>query len=86
MTWRDARSAGVVSNVVRHVLVPIVNRRICNELYEKIADKVKLEISEDMTCAGADEGGRDACQVNHSPFQLKVATRLNLLVLIKCWK
>lgn len=55
-----------MSNVVRHVLVPIVNRRLCNELYEKIADTVKLEISDDMTCAGTEEGGRDACQVSSS--------------------
>jgi len=56
-------TAGVVSNVVQHVLVPVVDSRLCNRLYEKIADKVKLDISDDMMCAGIEEGGRDACQV-----------------------
>jgi len=55
--------AGVVSNVVQHVVVPVVDSRLCNRLYQKIADKVKLDISDDMMCAGIEEGGRDACQV-----------------------
>ena len=57
------RAAGEVSNVVQHVVVPVVDSQLCNRLYEKIADKVKLDISDDMMCAGIDEGGRDACQV-----------------------
>jgi secreted trypsin-like serine protease len=60
--WGHTEEAGVVSNVVQHVLVPVVNRRICNVMYEKIADTVKLDISDDMMCAGTPEGGRDACQ------------------------
>jgi len=55
--------AGEVSSVVQHVLVPVVDSSLCNRLYEKIADKVKLDISNDMMCAGIKEGGRDACQV-----------------------
>ena len=54
---------GVVSSVVQHVLVPVINRHVCNELYDKISDKVKLEITDDMMCAGLEEGGKDACQV-----------------------
>lgn len=56
-------AAGVVSNVVQHVVVPVVDSSLCNRLYEEIADKVKLDISDDMMCAGIEEGGRDACQV-----------------------
>ena len=56
-------TAGVVSNVVQHVVVPVVESRLCNRLYQAIADKVKLDISDDMMCAGIEEGGRDACQV-----------------------
>lgn len=69
--------AGAVSNVVRHVLVPIVSRRLCNQLYEKIADKVKLEISLDMTCAGIEEGGKDACQVSLKYVKICIKTNTN---------
>ena len=56
-------AAGVVSDVVQHVVVPVVDSGLCNRLYQQIADKVKLDISDDMMCAGIEEGGRDACQV-----------------------
>jgi len=61
-------AAGVVSEVVQHVVVPIVERPLCNRLYDEIADKVKLDISDDMMCAGIEEGGRDACQVPATLF------------------
>ena len=57
-------SAGNVSNIVRHVKVPIIHNDMCNELYGAISDKVSLHISDDMLCAGYKEGGRDACQVS----------------------
>ena len=53
-----------MSNIVRHVKVPIIHNDMCNELYNAISDKVKLHISDDMLCAGYREGGRDACQVS----------------------
>jgi hypothetical protein len=52
-----------VSNVVRHVEVPVISNRQCNELYGKISHKVQLDIASDMLCAGYEKGGRDACQV-----------------------
>lgn len=58
-------SEGSVSSVVRHVQVPIVDNAVCNKLYAKLAHIVELEIPEDMMCAGFDDGGHDACQVDH---------------------
>jgi len=60
--WGHMEEAGVVSNVVNHVSVPIVDQDLCNELYENISQKIRLTISNDMMCAGLSEGGRDACQ------------------------
>ena len=54
----------MVSSVVQHVVVPVVDSRLCDQLYKKIADTVKLDISDDMMCAGIEQGGRDACQVD----------------------
>ena len=55
-------SAGNVSNVVNHVLVPVLGNKLCNELYKAMAP-YKLTITEDQLCAGLEEGGKDACQV-----------------------
>jgi len=60
--WGHMEEAGEVSNVVNHVSVPIVDQGDCNQLYANITDKIKLNISYDMMCAGVSEGGRDACQ------------------------
>ena len=54
-----------MSTVVNHVQVPVIDNILCNRMYAKIANKVKLHISEDMMCAGFDVGGKDACQVSH---------------------
>jgi len=60
--WGHTVEAGVVSNVVNHVSVPIVDQDLCNQLYANISQKIRLTISYDMMCAGLTEGGRDACQ------------------------
>jgi secreted trypsin-like serine protease len=60
--WGHSVEDGVVSEVVQHVLVPIVSKQTCNYLYSKIAPKIKIHISSDMTCAGFERGGKDACQ------------------------
>jgi len=57
-----------VSNVVNHVVVSIINSEECNSMYENIAIKVKLVISDDMLCAGWTAGGRDACQVENNNY------------------
>ena len=59
---RCMSSAGVVSDVVRHVVVPVVDTKLCNELYSNISGE-KFAITDDMLCAGVDTGGLDACQV-----------------------
>jgi len=60
--WGHMEESGVVSSVVNHVSVPIVDQVLCNQLYSNISQKIKLTISDDMMCAGLTEGGRDACQ------------------------
>jgi len=60
--WGHMEEAGVISNVVNHVSVPIVDQGDCNQLYANITEKIRLNISDDMMCAGVSEGGRDACQ------------------------
>lgn len=60
--WGHTKEAGEVSNVVRHVRVPIIGNSLCNRLYDKISHKVALHISDDMLCAGLETGGKDACQ------------------------
>ena len=49
--------------MVNHVQVPVISNRVCNKMYEKISNKVRLHILSDMMCAGFDVGGKDACQV-----------------------
>lgn len=63
LLFLSLRIEGAVSGQVRHVVVPVIGTRLCNSLYDKIAEQVKLEITEDMMCAGLETGGKDACQV-----------------------
>jgi secreted trypsin-like serine protease len=60
--WGHTVEAGNVSNIIRHVQIPIISNKLCNKLYAKIANMVKLTISSDMMCAGFETGGKDACQ------------------------
>lgn len=60
--WGHTEEAGMVSGLVRHVLVPVISSRLCNILYDKISHAVRLDITDDMMCAGLEQGGKDACQ------------------------
>lgn len=72
-----------MSNIVRHVQVPIISNNLCNRLYGKISSMVKLHISDDMMCAGFEAGGRDACQVRYSCVTVfNFETSLNQLITI----
>ncbi|KAK2154920.1 hypothetical protein LSH36_253g00025 [Paralvinella palmiformis] len=62
--WGHTKEAGDVSNLVRHVSVPIISNSLCNRLYAKITHKVSFHIYDDMMCAGHETGGKDACQFN----------------------
>lgn len=60
--WGHSTEDGFISNVVQHVQVPIISKHTCNFLYQKISSKIRIHISNDMLCAGLQQGGRDACQ------------------------
>jgi len=60
--WGHTMEAGNVSNIVRHVQIPIIPNDLCNSLYAKMDINIQFEISPDMVCAGFRAGGRDACQ------------------------
>lgn len=52
-------AGGSSPDVLQQVMVPTINRDKCNEpgWYEG-------EVTEQMICAGYEEGGKDSCQVN----------------------
>lgn len=57
---------------INEVQVPVLNRELCNEWL------VQLNVTEGMICAGYKEGGKDACQVSLSIF--------NLFPLLLAWR
>ncbi|CAH2040763.1 unnamed protein product, partial [Iphiclides podalirius] len=54
--WGTTEEGGSVSNVLREVTVPIISNDDCR------MSNYKDRITENMLCAGIDEGGKDACQ------------------------
>ncbi|CAH0723565.1 unnamed protein product, partial [Brenthis ino] len=54
--WGTTEEGGSVSNVLREVSVPIISNAECRET------AYKQRITENMLCAGENEGGHDACQ------------------------
>jgi len=60
--WGYSAEGGNIAETVQHVEVPIISRSMCNRLYQKIMQYVRIHISNDMLCAGFETGGRDACQ------------------------
>ena len=55
--WGDTTPRGEYPIALRKVDVPLVSRTNCND-----ANSYGGAISENMLCAGFDEGGKDACQ------------------------
>uniref|UniRef100_A0A1Q3EVA0 trypsin n=1 Tax=Culex tarsalis TaxID=7177 RepID=A0A1Q3EVA0_CULTA len=56
--WGDTKSLEESTDILRAVVVPLVNREECAEAY-----KNDQPVTESMICAGfAKEGGKDACQ------------------------
>nr|NP_001299069.1 uncharacterized protein LOC106122582 precursor [Papilio xuthus]BAM17909.1 oviductin [Papilio xuthus] len=54
--WGTTEEGGSVSNVLREVTVPIISNSECR------MTNYKERITENMLCAGIDDGGKDACQ------------------------
>jgi len=52
--WGTTREGGTTSILLMEVAVPLVANATCNQVYGIITDN--------MLCAGYDEGGKDACQ------------------------
>lgn len=51
----ETKNQSESNEVLRAVIVPIVNQEYCNRLH-------KGAITDQMICAGYDEGGKDSCQ------------------------
>ncbi|XP_064627798.1 tryptase-like isoform X2 [Lineus longissimus] len=73
--WGHTKEDGDVSNILRHVAVPIVSNADCNNAYRLIEElNVGLNVTDDMICAGVlGKGGKDACQFDSGgPMMLKL--------------
>ena len=55
--WGHTSYRGSVSHLLRSVNVEMIGKEQCRAAYGRAA------ITGEMICAGASEGGRDACQV-----------------------
>lgn len=58
--WGHTREDGYNSDTLKKVTVPIVDREICNEIYDPEETDESFELPESMICAG--KKGKDACQ------------------------
>ncbi|GFY73464.1 u21-ctenitoxin-Pn1a [Trichonephila inaurata madagascariensis] len=58
--WGHTKEDGRNSNTLKHVTVPIIERKICNEMYDEDLHDGVDEILDTMICAGMT--GRDSCQ------------------------
>ncbi|XP_068231880.1 transmembrane protease serine 9-like [Palaemon carinicauda] len=52
--WGSLREGGPSATVLHEVVVPTMNSSVCNDYYGG-------PVTENMLCAGYDEGGKDAC-------------------------
>ncbi|XP_063697121.1 trypsin-4-like [Culicoides brevitarsis] len=59
--WGLTNNPNESNKHLRAVMVPIVNRKTCNDKFKDLEDG-SYEVTENMLCAGYLEGGRDACQ------------------------
>ncbi|CAG7838543.1 unnamed protein product, partial [Allacma fusca] len=56
---KGTEDAGNTARALQKVVLPIITRDKCNEDLKKL---LYLEITDEMLCAGFDEGKKDACQ------------------------
>ncbi|GFS40434.1 u21-ctenitoxin-Pn1a [Nephila pilipes] len=58
--WGHTKEDGDNSDTLKHVTVPIIERKICNDMYDEDPHDGVDEILDTMICAGMT--GRDSCQ------------------------
>lgn len=59
--WGAIREGGPVSSVLREVIVPIISNAECRNMKYPAR-----KITDNMLCAGYQQGGKDSCQVRKS--------------------
>ncbi|KAG8201093.1 hypothetical protein JTE90_028763 [Oedothorax gibbosus] len=58
--WGHTKTDGENSDILRQVVVPIIDRDMCNEAYDEDTEDGIDDVTENMICAGMT--GRDSCQ------------------------
>ena len=59
--WGTTVSGGSLPAELRTVDIPAVDRKTCNDRYKEASGGNDL-ITDQMVCAGLDDGGKDSCQ------------------------
>ncbi|ESO00958.1 hypothetical protein HELRODRAFT_157319 [Helobdella robusta] len=59
--WGHMEEKGQISETVRHVLVHTIDNDLCSTWYTSL-EKGFQELTDNMLCAGEEDGGKDACQ------------------------
>ncbi|XP_045449369.1 trypsin-1-like [Melitaea cinxia] len=78
--WGTTEEGGSVSNTLQEVRVPIISNEECR------MSAYKDRITENMLCAGLEEGGRDACQGDSGgPLHVINATEKYEIVGVVSW-
>jgi secreted trypsin-like serine protease len=59
--WGRLEEGGAQSPTLQEVEIPIITNEKCQADYDAVAPG-RIEITDNMLCAGFDEGGKDSCQ------------------------
>ncbi|OAA41719.1 Peptidase S1/S6, chymotrypsin/Hap [Metarhizium rileyi] len=58
--WGAVREKQKASNILRNVTVPVVSRQACQNSFTR--SNSNIQVTDNMICAGEEEGGKDSCQ------------------------